>query len=76
MFETTKNPICPICNVTVNVWSNELISNAWQKGGNNHFDYDCPDCDVMQSFHIPIDGEIENLPPGQVFTRWVLSKLK
>lgn len=57
-------PSCDNCNAVIgDMWENERVINAWQKGGHNHYQYKCPLCHSNQVLSIPIAGfEKESRP--------------
>jgi len=74
--ELVKKPVCYTCDTIVDVWSNGCITNAWQKGNFNHYDFKCPICNTKETFKIELDNELAGSPPGSVFVQSFLTLVK
>ena len=45
---------CIVCEDPVDIWKNELVTDAYQKDGVNHFTFMCP-CGVSNTKTIPLE---------------------
>lgn len=77
MLHTVRMPVCQICwDTPIDVWGRELITNAWQKNGSNHYEYHCPDCNTTQAFEIPCEDAMEKVTTGMVLLAWLKAAWK
>jgi hypothetical protein len=60
MNEDIKYPNCTNCYVVIDLWNLNIITNAWQKDGNNHYSFLCPACKSPQEIII----SVEDTPPA------------
>lgn len=54
-----RKPLCLICMEMVDIWKeDDLMTDAWQKNGKNHFEFRCPKCGIGgQRVSIKIDND-------------------
>lgn len=65
MVVNVQMPICEICEDNpINIWEKDMVTNAWQKGGCNHYEYVCPDCGTTQQMEIPLEDKSNDTPLG------------
>ena len=48
---------CMICEDPIDIWKDELVEDAYQKDGCNHYTYTCPDCGITNTHSIPYGEE-------------------
>jgi len=56
-MEDIKYPNCTNCHAVIDLWAHELVTDAYQKDGYNHYTFLCPICKTEQKVSIPIQED-------------------
>lgn len=57
MADDVKYPNCEKCHVVIDIWAYNLVEDAYQKDGYNHYTFHCPACGHKQKLAIPVQED-------------------
>jgi len=57
MSDDIKYPNCEKCHAVIDIWTNSLVIDAYQKDDHNHYTFFCPHCGNKQKLSIPIQED-------------------